>query len=80
VPRVGGVRAAQVCSWGITKLADPVKGTYFDAYVMIDIYSRYLVGVHVHAHESCALTRELMEQIFAVRDVPQVVHADRERR
>jgi len=35
-----------------TKLAGPVKGTYFDAYVMIDIYSRYIVGAVVHAHES----------------------------
>jgi len=46
-------------------------------YVMIDIYSRYLVGVHVHAHESGVLAKELMEQIFAVHGVPQVVHADR---
>ncbi|MFD4366975.1 IS3 family transposase [Rhodococcus sp. NPDC058521] len=67
----------QVYSWDITKLAGPVKGRYFDAYVMIDIYSRYIVGVHVHAHESGVLARELMEQIFAVHGIPQVVHADR---
>ena len=47
----------QVYSWDITKLAGPVKGTYFDAYVMIDIYSRYIVGVHVHAHESGVLAK-----------------------
>ena len=67
----------QVYSWDITKLAGPVKGTYFDAYVMIDIYSRYLVGVHVHAHESGVLAKELMEQVFKLHGVPQVVHADR---
>ncbi|MDO1486985.1 transposase, partial [Rhodococcus rhodochrous] len=39
--------------------------------------SRYIVGVHVHAHESGVLARELMEQIFAVHGIPQVVHADR---
>jgi putative transposase len=50
-----------------------VKGTYFDAYVMIDIYSRYLVGVHVHAHESGVLAKELMEQVFKLHGVPQVV-------
>ena len=54
----------QVYSWDITKLAGPVGGTYFDAYVMIDIYSRYLVGVHVHTHESGVLAKELMEQIL----------------
>ena len=54
-----------------------MKGTYFDAYVMIDIYSRYLVGVDVHAHESGVLAKELMERVFTVHGVPQVVHADR---
>src|ERR1700724_2773204 len=61
----------------ITNLAGAVKGTYFDAYVMIDIYSRYIVGVHVHTHESGVLAKELMEQIFKVHGVPQVVPADR---
>ena len=76
-PELVATAPRQVYSWDITKLAGPVKGTYFDAYVMIDIYSRYIVGVHVHAHESGVLARELMEQIFAVHGVPQVVHADR---
>ena len=76
-PELVATAPQQVYSWDITKLAGPVRGTYFDAYVMIDIYSRYLVGVHVHAHESGVLAKELMEQIFRVHGVPQVVHADR---
>jgi putative transposase len=76
-PELVATAPRQVYSWDITKLAGPVKGTYFDAYVMIDIYSRYIVGVHVHTHESGVLAKELMEQIFAVHGVPQVVHADR---
>ena len=76
-PELVATAPRQVYSWDITKLAGPVKGTYFDAYVMIDIYSRYIVGVHVHAHESGLLAKELMEEIFAVHGVPQVVHADR---
>jgi putative transposase len=76
-PELVATGPRQVYSWDITKLAGPVKGRYFDAYVMIDIYSRYIVGVHVHAHESGVLARELMEQIFAVHGIPQVVHADR---
>jgi len=76
-PELVATAPQQVYSWDITKLAGPVKGTYFDAYVMIDIYSRYIVGVHVHAHESGVLAKELMEQIFKVHGVPQVVHADR---
>jgi transposase InsO family protein len=76
-PELVATRPRQVYSWDITKLAGPVKGTYFDAYVMIDVFSRYLVGVHVHTHESGMLAKELMEEIFAVHGVPQVVHADR---
>lgn len=76
-PELVATAPRQVYSWDITKLAGPVKGTYYDAYVMIDIYSRYIVGVHVHAHESGLLAKELMEQIFQVHGVPHVVHADR---
>jgi putative transposase len=76
-PELVATAPRQVYSWDITKLAGPVKGTYFDAYVMIDIYSRFIVGVHVHVHESGVLAKEMMEQIFTVHGVPQVVHADR---
>lgn len=76
-PELVATAPRQVYSWDITKLAGPVKGQYFDAYVMIDIYSRYIVGAHVHNHESGFLAKELMEQIFAVHGVPHVVHADR---
>ncbi|GAB3959188.1 hypothetical protein GCM10027614_78190 [Micromonospora vulcania] len=70
----------QVFSWDITKLAGPVKGTYFDAYVMIDIYSRYIVGARVHARESGPLAESMMREVFGVHGVPHVVHADRARR
>ena len=76
-PELVATAPQQVYSWDITKLAGPVKGSYFDAYVMIDVYSRYIVGAHVHTHESGVLAKELMEQIFTVHGVPQVVHADR---
>jgi transposase InsO family protein len=49
-PELVTTAPGQVYSWDITKLAGPVKGTFFDAYVMIDIYSRYIVGAVVHAH------------------------------
>ncbi len=55
----------------------PVKGCYYDAYVMIDIYSGYIVGAHVHAHETGEMAEEMMKQIFGIHGVPQVVHADR---
>ena len=50
---------------------------YYDAYVMVDIYSRYIVGAHVHARESGPLAEEMMKEVFGIHGVPQVVHADR---
>ncbi len=76
-PELLATGPGQVFSWDITKLAGPVKGKYFDAYVMIDIYSRYIVGAVVHAHESGPLAVEMMKEIFGIHGVPQVVHADR---
>jgi transposase InsO family protein len=67
----------QVYSWDITKLKGPAKGVYYDAYVMIDIYSRYIVGVRVHARESGPLAEDMMREVFDVHGVPHVVHADR---
>ncbi|CKH89738.1 transposase [Mycolicibacterium smegmatis] len=76
-PELVATAPRQVYSWDITKLAGPVKGVYYDAYVMIDIYSRYIVGVHVHARECGQLAKEMMEQIFGTYGIPHVVHADR---
>ena len=42
----------QVWSWDITKLMGPVKWTYFYLYVIIDIFSRRVVGWHVADTES----------------------------
>ncbi|NGN85606.1 DDE-type integrase/transposase/recombinase, partial [Arthrobacter silviterrae] len=61
----------------ITKLAGPIKGKYYDCYVMIDIYSRYIVGAYVHATETGELAVEMMKEIFGIHGVPQIVHADR---
>ncbi|WP_431710470.1 IS3 family transposase [Glutamicibacter uratoxydans] len=77
VPELVATGPGEVFTWDITKLAGPQKGTYFDAYVMIDIYSRYIVGAQVHARESGELAKAFMEQVFACDHVPKVVHADR---
>jgi putative transposase len=76
-PELVATGPGQVYSWDITKLAGPVKGTYYDAYVMIDIYSRYIVGVAVHAHESGPLAVEMMKETFGIHGIPNIVHADR---
>lgn len=76
-PELLATGPGQVYSWDITKLKGPLKGCYYDAYVMIDIYSRYIVGVAVHARETGPLAAQLIREVFGVHGVPHVVHADR---
>lgn len=52
IPELVATEPGQVYSWDITKLRTNVKGVYLDCYVMIDIYSRFIVGAHVHRNES----------------------------
>lgn len=76
VPELIATGPGQVYSWDITKLAGPVKGTYYDAYVMIDIFSRYIVGAIVHSCEDGILAKEMMLGTFGIHGTPQVVHSD----
>lgn len=76
-PELVATGPGQVFTWDITKLRGPAKGSYFDAYVMIDIYSRYIVGACVHVTETAVLAQEMMTEIFTIHGTPQVVHADR---
>ncbi|MET3923134.1 transposase InsO family protein [Arthrobacter sp. UYEF20] len=77
VPELVATAPGQVLTWDITKLAGPVKGKYYDCYMMVDIHSRFIVGAHVHASESAVLAVEMMKEIFGIHGIPQVVHADR---
>lgn len=76
IPELIATGPGQVYSWDITKLAGPVKGTYYDAYVMVDIFSRYIVGTVVHAYEDGLLAKEMMRDAFGLHGIPEVVHSD----
>jgi putative transposase len=76
-PELIATGPGQVFTWDITKLPGPTRGVYYDAYVMIDIFSRYVVGWKVAATESAELAHGFMTDVFTVHGVPQVVHADR---
>ena len=70
----------QVWSWDISKLMGPAKWTYFYLYVIIDIFSRRVVGWCVADTESAALFKPLFEDATAKHDVPPgqlTLHADR---
>ncbi|MGS1012302.1 transposase [Rhodanobacter sp. UC4450_H17] len=64
----------------ITKLKTTVKWTYVYLYVVLDVYSRYVVGWLLSTRESAALARELVEQTALREAVPKdqlTLHADR---
>jgi putative transposase len=70
----------QVWSWDITKLLGPAKWTYFYLYVILDIFSRYVVGWMLADHESARLAKRLIDDSYAKqRIVPGqlTIHADR---
>lgn len=77
VPELVASDPGEVVSWDITKLAGPTKGVYYNAYVMLDIFSRFIVGCVVHARESAGLAEDFMATVFGVYGIPKVVHADR---
>lgn len=70
----------QVWSWDITKLLGPVKWTYYYLYVILDIYSRYVVGWMIAGRETAKLAKELISQTYqkqAVDPEQLTIHADR---
>ena len=59
-PELMATAPNQVWSWDISKLLGPQKWTYFYLYVVIDIFSRYVVGWLIAEGESAALARRLI--------------------
>ena len=70
----------QVWSWDITKLLGPTQWTYYSLYVMLDIFSRYVVGWLLAERESSALAELLITEACAKQHIPPdqlTIHADR---
>ena len=70
----------QVWSWDITKLKGPVKWTYYYLYVLLDIFSRYVVGWMVAHREQASLARKLIEETCEKQTIEPgqlLVHSDR---
>jgi len=70
----------QVYSWDITKLHGPAKWTYYHLYVILDIFSRYVVGWMVAIRESAVLAEKLIAATCAKQGIARgqlSIHADR---
>jgi transposase InsO family protein len=69
----------QVWSWDITYLRSPIRGAFYMLYMVMDVWSRKIVGSAVHAEESSALASELIETCCFKEGISPdqlVIHSD----
>ena len=79
-PELVATAPKQVWSWDITKLKGPAKLVYFYLYVILDIFSRYVVGWMIAEAENAGLAERLIEHSCAKQGVAPgqlKLHADR---
>ena len=70
----------QLWSWDITKLRGAAKWTYFYLYVILDVFSRYVVGWMIAPREGAELAKQFIEETIGKQQVPAgqlTIHADR---
>jgi len=69
----------EVWSWDITYLRSPVRGAFFYLYLIVDVWSRKIVGSSLRHEESAEYARDFIEQAIAAEGVDRgklVLHAD----
>jgi putative transposase len=79
-PELLATRPNELWSWDITKLLGPTKWTYFYLYVILDVFSRYVVGWMVALQESAHLAQELIAETCSRQSIQPgqlCLHADR---
>ncbi|MFT5041947.1 MAG: putative transposase [Hyphomicrobiaceae bacterium] len=79
-PELCAVQPCQLWSWDITKLRGPAKWTYFHLYVVLDVYSRYVVGWMVAHREQTSLAKKLIAETIDRERIQRhqlTLHADR---
>lgn len=79
-PEVLATAPNQLWSWDITKLKGAQKLTYYYLYVMLDVFSRYVVGWHIAPCESAAVAGEFIASCCLQQNIQPgqlTIHADR---
>lgn len=79
-PELLATRPNELWSWDITKLKGPAKWTYFYLYVILDVFSRYVVGWMVAPMESATLAKKLIAESCRREGIEPsrlTLHADR---
>ena len=79
-PELLAERPNELWSWDVSKLKGPAKWTYYYLYVILDVFSRYIVGWTVQYRENAQLAKALIEQATEQQQItPKILtlHADR---
>jgi putative transposase len=79
-PELLAVQPNEIWSWDITKLRGPVKWSVYHLYVILDIFSRYVVGWMIALRESAQLAKQLIGETIHKHDIAPgtlTLHADR---
>jgi putative transposase len=80
VPRLVADAPNRVWTWDVSKLATHERGVFLSLYVVLDLFSRYVVAWMVAAHENSALAKQLFAEAisrYGVNPGELVVHQDR---
>jgi putative transposase len=80
IPRLRAEAPHDVWTWDITKLALLRRGVYLSLYVVLDLYSRFVVAWMVSLKENSALSRQLMDEAtarYGIEPGQLTVHQDR---
>jgi putative transposase len=79
-PQLLAQRPNELWSWDITKLLGPAKWTYFYLYVILDVFSRYVVAWTIQYRDTAALAEQLIAQAIEQQSIGRghlTIHADR---
>jgi putative transposase len=79
-PELLATRPNELWSWDITKLLGPAKWTYYYLYVILDVFSRYVVGWLAAYREAAGLAERLIAETCRRQGIAPgqlTIHADR---
>jgi putative transposase len=79
-PELLAERPNELWSWDITKLLGPAKWSYYYLYVILDVFSRYVIGWTVQHRESASVAEQLIAQAVSQQGISPgqlTIHADR---
>jgi len=79
-PELLATKPNELWSWDITKLLGPQKWTYYYLYVMLDVFSRYVVGWMLTHRETGVLAEKFIAEALAKQGITRdqlTIHADR---